>query len=43
MVLQLRFSTNKVNKDREFISDEVFEKTSIVDQKYDKVRQKILL
>jgi adhesin/invasin len=41
--LQLRFSTNKVNKDREFISDEVFEKTSIVDQKYDKVRRENII
>ena len=41
--LQLMFSTNKVNKDREFISDEVFEKTSIVDQKYDKVRRENII
>ena len=41
--LQLRFSTNKVNKDREFISDEVFEKASIIDQKYDKVRRENII
>ena len=40
---QLRYSTNKVNKNREFISDEVFEKTSIADQKYDKVRRENII
>lgn len=40
---QLRFNTNKVNKDRKFISNEAFEKTSIIDQKYDKVRRENII
>ena len=36
---KLNFSISKVNKARSFISDEVFEKADITDQKYDKVRR----
>jgi adhesin/invasin len=36
---KLNFSISKVNKDRSFISDEMFEKVDITDQKYEKVRR----
>ena len=36
---KMKQSTNKVNKDRSFISDEAFEKVCVIDQKYDKVRR----
>ena len=36
---KLNFSISKVNKARSFISDDVFEKADITDQKYDKVRR----
>ena len=36
---KLNFSLNKINKDINFISDEMFEKADITDQKYDKVRR----
>ena len=36
---KLNFSISKVNKDRSFISDEMFEKVDIMDQKYEKVRR----
>jgi adhesin/invasin len=36
---KLNFSISKVNKDRSFISNEMFEKVDITDQKYEKVRR----
>jgi adhesin/invasin len=36
---KLNFSISNVNKDRSFISDEMFEKVDITDQKYEKVRR----
>ena len=36
---KLNFSLNKINKDRGFISDEMFEKANVTDQKYNKVRR----
>jgi adhesin/invasin len=36
---KLNFSISKVNKDRSFISSEMFEKVDITDQKYEKVRR----
>ena len=36
---KLNFSISKVNKDRSFISGEMFEKVDITDQKYEKVRR----
>ena len=36
---KLNFSLNKINKDISFISDEMFEKSDVADQKYDKVRR----
>jgi len=36
---RLNFSLNKINKDISFISDEMFEKADVSDQKYDKVRR----
>ena len=36
---KLNFSISKVNKDRSFISSEIFEKADITDQKYSKVRR----
>ena len=36
---KLNYSLNKINKDRSLVSDEVFEKETIADQKYDKVRR----
>jgi len=36
---KMKYSTNKINKDRSFISDEAFEKVSVIDQKYEKVRR----
>jgi adhesin/invasin len=35
----LNFSLNKINKDKSFISDEMFEKADVTDQKYNKVRR----
>ena len=40
---QFKYSSNKINKDRPFISDEVFEKSSVADQKYEKVRRENII
>ena len=36
---KLKFSLNKINKDRAFIGDEMFEKADVTEQKYNKVRR----
>ena len=40
---QLNFSTNKVNSSRRLISDEVFEKSSVAERKYEKVRRENII
>jgi len=40
---QIKFSSNKINKDRPFISNEAFEKSSVADQKYERVRRENII
>ena len=41
--INFTFSTNKINKNTTLISEEAFEKISMEDKKYDKVRRENLI
>jgi adhesin/invasin len=39
----LTFNLNKINPDKSFVSDEAFERVSMKDKKYEKVRRENLI